>query len=82
MATIDINVDDFYDECTDTEKDELVYLLEEDGFYGKMMDEFEMGSPISLMEDTFRDNIKKIMFNYQSLTDNELAVVENISNRF
>ena len=77
---LDIDVDDFYYEMSDREKQEMYELLREDGYGSsfKLSDE----RPASVPEWEFIDTIEKISSNRLQLTNEEDEMLKKIASRF
>ena len=77
---LDIDVDDFYYEMSDSEKQEMYELLREDGYGSsfKLSDE----RPASVPEWEFIDTIEKITVNRLQLTNEEDEMLKKIASRF
>lgn len=77
---LDIDVDDFYYEMSDREKQEMYELLKEDGYYSSFKKSDEM--PASVYEWEFIDTIEKISSNRLQLTNEEDEILKKIASRF
>lgn len=77
---LDIDVDDFYYEMSDREKQEMYELLKEDGYYSSFKKSDEM--PASIPEWEFIDTIEKISSNRLQLTNEEDEMLKKIASRF
>lgn len=77
---LDIDVDDFYYEMSDSEKQEMYELLKEDGYFSsfKLADEM----PASVPEWEFINIISKISSNRLQLTSEEDEMLKKIASRF
>ena len=77
---LDIDVDDFYYEMSDREKQEMYELLREDGYGSSFKLSDEM--PASVPEWEFIDTIEKISSNRLQLTNEEDEMLKKIASRF
>jgi len=77
---LDIDVDDFYYEMSDREKQEMYELLRADGYYSSFKKEDEM--PASIPEWEFINIMKKISSNRLQLTSEEDEMLKKIASRF
>ena len=74
---IDIDVDDFYRDCSTREKKELAELLTDDGFLPKVK---VMG--MSPIEGLFNEDLKKIQDVYIQLTQEEIELISKIAKKY
>lgn len=84
-VSVDIDIDDVLCGLTDTEKQELVDELYDEGYYQTELEKqlsSDNDSTVSLNEQLFRTEILKLRSNYLNLTNSELSILENISKRF
>ena len=74
---IDIDVDDFYRDCSRREKKELADLLTDDDFLPKVK---VMG--MSPIEGLFNKDLKKIQDVYIQLTQEEIELISKIAKKY
>jgi len=77
---LDIDVDDFFYEMSDSEKQEMYELLREDGYGSSFKLSDEMSA--SIPEWEFIDTIEKISSNRLQLTNEEDEILKKIASRF
>ncbi len=79
-AELEIEVDDFYSECSSSEKEELVDLLKDDGY---LKDEvITTESTQTYMDDEFDIALSKLSANRLVLSVEEEELIKKIANRF
>ena len=76
----DISVDDFLEECSRFELEEVIDYLEEMG-YLKNHKRAEGGGPIGILEEEFQEKIQKISESRHRLTLGEEEIIDMIANR-
>jgi len=81
MASIDVDVNDFYDALDHYEKDDLFELLKEDGYFEEKA-ENEIINTDSFDQHVLRQNFIKLMNVYNSITLEDLATITQISNKY
>lgn len=74
----DISVDDFLEECSSFELEEIIDYLEEMG-YLKNHKRAEGGGPIGILEEEFQEKIQKISESRHRLTLEEEEIIKKIS---
>ena len=77
-ADFDISVDDFLEECSSFELEEIIDYLEEMG-YLKNHKRAEGGGPIGILEEGFQEKIQKISESRHRLTLEEEEIIKKIS---
>jgi hypothetical protein len=75
---IDIEVSEFWDSCSEREKQKLLELLRNDGIV-IMEDETENLSPREL---EFFDKLEKLKTCYYQLSNDEIRVIESIVRKY
>jgi hypothetical protein len=76
----DISVDDFLEECTKHELEEVIDYLEEMGYlkkYGRTPE----GNSLGILEEEFQERIQKISESRHRLTSEEDEAIKTISDR-
>jgi len=76
----DISVDDFLEECSSFELEEVIDYLEEMG-YLKNHKRTPDGNPAGIFEEEFQEKIQKILESRHRLTLEEEEVIKKISDR-
>jgi SOS response regulatory protein OraA/RecX len=76
----DIGVDDFLEECSNFEIEEVIDYLEEMG-YLKNYKRSEGGTPVGILEEEFQERIKKLSESRHRLTLEEEEIIKKISDR-
>ncbi len=76
----DITVDDFLEECTKHELDEVIDYLEEMG-YLKNHKRTPDGNPTGIFEEEFQERIQKLSESRHRLTLEEEEIIKKISDR-
>jgi hypothetical protein len=76
----DISVDDFLEECTSHELEEVIDYLEEMG-YLKKYERTPEGNSLGLLEEEFQERIQKISESRHRLTLEEEETIKTISDR-
>jgi len=79
-ADFDISVDDFLEECTTFEIEEIIEYLEENGFL-KNHSSIDKGKGMGILEEEFQEMISKISESRHRLTSEEEEVIKKISRR-
>jgi len=75
----DIDVDEFIDNCSDEDIDEIIQILLEHGRISKLF----TTSKVQLYTEQFWvETLNKLITNRLSLTNEEIETIENISKRF
>ncbi len=73
---VDFDLDEIYNDLDNDDKEDLVKWLKEDEF----IEESEIiSASVSMMEITFRENLKKLHENYSRLTSEQIEYIEKIS---
>jgi hypothetical protein len=80
MPSIDIDLDDFYWECSDRDKEKLLEWLEEDGFTPEPV---SLGFPIpkNYLDREWEDIITKLAMSRIQLTIEEEEAIKKIYKR-
>jgi hypothetical protein len=79
----DVNVDDFLDECSESDiRDIIDYLIENDYISSEHKHSFKNDSNICAAESMFEDEISKLHNNWNRLTAEEEQTILNITKRF
>jgi hypothetical protein len=77
-AEVDVDIEEFVDECSDREIQILIRYMVEEGkltVYGPSQN-------LSVNETIWYETIEKIRSNRLTLTDEEIDIIENIAKRF
>ena len=77
-AEVDVDIEEFVDECSDREIQILIIYMVEEGkltVYGPSQN-------LSVNETIWYETIEKIRSNRLTLTDEEIDIIENIAKRF
>ena len=77
-ADFDISVDDFLEECSSFELEEIIDYIEEMG-YLKNHKRAEGRGPIGILEEEFQEKIQKISESRHRLTLEEEEIIKKIS---
>ena len=79
----DIDVDDFLDECSKSDIQDIIdYLIENDFISSKHKHSFEDDNNICATESMFEDEISKLHNNWNRLTKEEEELILSITKRF
>jgi hypothetical protein len=77
-AEVDVDIEEFVDECSDREIQILIrYMVEEGKLTG-----YGPSQNLSVNETIWYETIEKIRSNRLTLTDEEIDIIENIAKRF
>lgn len=72
---IDFDLDEIYDNMNRHDKDDMVKLLEDEGYIEKE----EVNEPAHLLEDMFQDNVRKLMNNYHRLSTEQVEYINQLT---
>jgi hypothetical protein len=75
---VDIDTDDYYRQCSDWEKRDLLKSLKEDGFLNGL----EAEEPYTTGQAIFNDNIEKLKTKYFQLTNEEIELIEKLAKKY
>lgn len=81
-AEVDIDVEEFVDQCTDREIQKLIKCLVEEGRLPKTLTGYSQSQNLSLNDTMWYETTEKIRSNRLSLTTEEIEIIENIAKRF
>jgi len=81
-AEVDINVEEFVDQCSGREIEKLIRYLVEEGSLSKTLTTYTQTQNLSLNDTLWYETIEKIRSNRLTLTDEEIDIIENIAKRF
>ena len=81
-AEVDIDVEEFVDQCSDREIQKLILYLVEEGKLPETLTTYTQSQNLSLNEVLWYQTIEKIKSNRLTLTDEEIDTIEKISKRF
>ena len=79
VEDMDIDPDEYYEECSDSEKKKLVDYLIDDGFISK---EYKLGEDINVCPTDLDNALKKLYGKSHCLTKEEEDLIINIAKRF
>lgn len=79
---LDVDIEEFVDECSDREIQELILYLVEEGRLPKTLTGYSQSQNLSLNDTMWYETIEKIGSNRLTLTDEEIDIIENIAKRF
>ena len=79
---VDIDVEDFIDECSDREIEKLIKYLIEEGKLPKSLTNYGQSQNLSVNDVLWYETISKIQSNRLGMTDEEIEIIEKIANRF
>jgi hypothetical protein len=81
-AEVDVDIEEFVDECSDREIQILIRYMVEEGKLPKTLTGYEPSQNLSVNETIWYETIEKIRSNRLTLTDEEIDIIENIAKRF
>ena len=81
-AEVDIDVEEFIDQCSGREIEKLIRYLVEEGSLPKTLTTHTQTQNLSVNEVLWYETIEKIRSNRLTLTDEEIDIIENIAKRF
>jgi hypothetical protein len=81
-AEVDIDVEDFIDECSDREIEKLIKYLIEEGKLPKSLTKYGQSQNLSVNDVLWYETISKIQSNRLGMTDEEIEIIEKIANIF
>lgn len=81
-AEVDIDVEEFVDQCSGREIEKLIRYLVEEGSLSKTPTTYTQTQNLSLNDALWYETIEKIRSNRLTLTDEEIDIIENIAKRF
>jgi hypothetical protein len=73
--TVDIDLDDVYDELRDHEKQLLVDWLKQDGYT-------EYGKPASALQQLFEEDLEKIRKAYLTISKEDFEAINRIAKKY
>jgi len=79
---VDIDIEDFIDECSDREIEKLIEILVEEGKLPNTKTKFNNVQKLSINEILWLETISKIENNRLGMTIEEIETIENIAKRF
>lgn len=86
--TINLSIDEVYDEMTSWDKNEMVEHLREDGYFDFEQTSINEGVPIQLKADTSYDQeeflrlISKLGSLYYRINNDDLEIIRNIVKKY
>ena len=80
-ADFDISVDDFLEECSSFELEEIIDYLEEMGYLKNYKGSEDISSSMGFLEEEFQEKIQKISEFRHRLTSEEEETIKKISDR-
>lgn len=81
-AEVDIDVEEFVDQCSGREIEKLIRYLVEGGSLPKTLTTYTQTQNLSLNDTLKYETIEKIRSNRLSLTTEEIDLIEKIAKRF
>ena len=81
---VDVDVEDFYESCSEREKKDLIELLEMD----KLVKSIKHGRDktdderVQTFEDSFYNNLEKLKESFQHITLEDLSTLEKIFGKY
>lgn len=81
-VNIDIDVEEFFYECSDRDIEKFIQLLIEEGTLPKTLEKNSKAQNITLNDKMWYETIEKLRSNRITLTNEEIEFIEKISNRF
>ena len=81
-AEVDVDIEEFVDECSDREIQILIRYMVEEGKLPNTLTGYEPSQNLSVNETIWYETIEKIRSNRLTLTDEEIDIIENIAKRF
>ena len=81
-AEVDVDIEEFVDECSDREIQILIRYMVEEGKLPKTLTGYGPPQNLSVNETIWYETIEKIRSNRLTLTDEEIDIIENIAKRF
>ena len=81
-AEVDIDVEDFIDECSDREIKKLIKYLIEEGKLPNFLTKYGQSQNLSVNDVLWFETISKIQGNRLAMTDEEIEIIEKIAKRF
>lgn len=80
-ADIDIDVEEFFEECSDRDIEKFIQLLIEEGKLPKTLEKYSKSQNLTLTEKMWYETTEKIRNHRLSLTIEEIDIIENIAKR-
>lgn len=81
-AEVDVDIEEFVDECSDREIQVLIRYMVEEGKLPKILTGYGPSQNLSINDLMWYETIEKIRSNRLTLTDEEIDIIENIAKRF
>ena len=78
--SVDVDLEDVYNDLRDREKQNLVDWLKEDGYLTKRDTEYE--EPTSAMEQLFAEDVAKIRRLYLTLSKEDMDIIHQIAKKY
>lgn len=81
-TNIDIDVEEFFEVCSDRDIEKFIQLLVEEGSLPETLEKYSKSQNITLNDKMWYETTEKLRRNRFSLTNEEIEYIENISKRF
>ena len=81
-TNIDIDVEEFFEVCSDRDIEKFIRLLVEEGRLPETLEKHSKSQNLTLNDEMWYETTQKLMTNRLSLTNEEIEYIENISKRF
>jgi hypothetical protein len=81
MPSVEIDLDDFYWECSSKDKKTLMEWLEEDGYYPKP-EPIDFPKSQNYLDDEWEEIIRKLAMNRHMLSNEQIEYIKEIAKNF
>lgn len=80
--SIDVDMDDVYDEMSHRDKEKMAEWLEDDGYISNKSKGYDIPPSTSLLESQFHDKLIGLSSKFYSMSNEEIEIIENLYKKY
>jgi hypothetical protein len=80
--SVDIDMDDIYNEMSSRDKDRMAEWLKEDGYMNEKPEGYDIPSSSSPLERHFHDVLIGLSSKFYSMSNEEIELIENLYKKY
>jgi hypothetical protein len=80
--SIDVDLDDIYNEMSSRDKDRMAEWLKEDGYINDKPEGYDIPPSTSSLESQFHDKLIGLSSKFYSMSNEELELIENLYKKY
>ena len=80
--SVDIDMDDIYNEMSSRDKDRMAEWLKEDGYMNEKPEGYDIPSSTSPLESEFHNQLIKLSSKFYSMDNEELELIKNLYKKY